>query len=69
VGAFQRIFGATIFSGTDNELGRAAVTQHARFNFMTEAIPRPGSGQGAFILPGSTGTVYVAFVLLLHRSR
>ena len=37
VGAFQRIFGATIFFGTDSQRERAAVVHRARFNFMSEA--------------------------------
>jgi hypothetical protein len=37
VGAFQRIFGATIFFGTDAQRERAAVIHRARFNFMSEA--------------------------------
>jgi hypothetical protein len=37
VAAFQRIFGATIFFGTDTQTERALVTHHARFNFMREA--------------------------------
>src|SRR4051794_24106788 len=37
VASFQRIFGATIFFGTDSQLERAAVVHRARFNFMTEA--------------------------------
>src|SRR5262245_46226239 len=36
-GAFQRIFGATIFFGTDTQRAKAAVIHQARFNFMTEA--------------------------------
>jgi Plasmid encoded RepA protein len=35
--AFQRIFGATIFFGTDMQRDKAAVIHQARFNFMTEA--------------------------------
>jgi hypothetical protein len=35
--AFQRIFGVTIFFGTDSKRERAAVVQRARFNFMSEA--------------------------------
>ena len=35
--SFQRIFGATIFFGTDVQRERAAVVHRARFNFMTEA--------------------------------
>lgn len=37
VGAFQRIFGATIFFGTDTQRAKAAVIHQARFNFMSEA--------------------------------
>jgi hypothetical protein len=37
VGAFQRIFGATIFFGTDTQRERAAVVHRSRFNFMSEA--------------------------------
>ena len=37
VAAFQRIFGATIFFGTDTQRERVAVIHRARFNFMSEA--------------------------------
>ena len=37
VGAFERIFGATIFFGTDTFTGRAVMVQRCRFNFMREA--------------------------------
>jgi len=37
VGAFQRVFGATIFFGTDSQRQRALVVHQARFNFMSEA--------------------------------
>jgi hypothetical protein len=37
VAAFQRIFGATIFFGSDTQTQKALVTHHARFNFMREA--------------------------------
>jgi hypothetical protein len=37
VAAFQRIFGATIFFGTDSKLGRARVVHMARFAFLQEA--------------------------------
>jgi hypothetical protein len=33
IAAFQRVFGATIFFGTDTQRDKAAVTHHARFNF------------------------------------
>jgi hypothetical protein len=35
--SFQRIFGATIFFGTDTQRERAIVIHQSRFNFMTEA--------------------------------
>jgi hypothetical protein len=35
--AFQRVFGATIFFGTDTQREKATVTHHARFTFMREA--------------------------------
>jgi hypothetical protein len=37
ISSFQRIFGATIFFGTDTQRERAMVTHQARFNFMREA--------------------------------
>jgi hypothetical protein len=37
IAAFQRIFGATIFFGTDTQSVRASVFHHARFNFISEA--------------------------------
>jgi hypothetical protein len=37
VAAFQRIFGATIFFGTDTQREKAAVVHRARFSFMSEA--------------------------------
>jgi hypothetical protein len=37
IAAFQRVFGATIFFGTDTQREKATVTRHARFNFMREA--------------------------------
>jgi hypothetical protein len=37
VGAFERVFGATIFFGTDAHTSRAKVIQRSRFNFMSEA--------------------------------
>ena len=37
VAAFERIFGATIFFGTDTLTGQAKVVQRSRFNFMSEA--------------------------------
>jgi Plasmid encoded RepA protein len=37
IAAFQRIFGATIFFGTDVQRDKASVIHQARFNFMAEA--------------------------------
>jgi hypothetical protein len=37
VAAFERIFGATIFFGTDSVRDRARVVHRARFNFLREA--------------------------------
>jgi len=37
VASFQRIFGATIFFGTEVQRNKAAVVHQARFNFMSEA--------------------------------
>ncbi len=37
VGAFERIFGATIFFGTDGFTGSAKVVQRSRFSFFREA--------------------------------
>lgn len=37
VQAFERIFGATIFFGTDQIKGKASVIQRSRFNFLREA--------------------------------
>jgi hypothetical protein len=60
IAAFQRIFGATIFFGTDTQVDRAAVVHQARFNFMSEARiwysrdPRqealPGGGENVILL-------------------
>jgi hypothetical protein len=37
VAAFERIFGATIFFGTDTSTGTARVVQRSRFSFFNEA--------------------------------
>jgi hypothetical protein len=37
VAAFERIFGATIFFGTDTFDGKAKMVQRSRFNFLSEA--------------------------------
>jgi hypothetical protein len=37
VGAFERVFGTTIYFGTNTLFGRATMVQRCRFNFMREA--------------------------------
>jgi Plasmid encoded RepA protein len=37
VAAFERIFGATIFFGTDTMNGKAKLVEHSRFHFLREA--------------------------------
>ena len=37
VSGFERIFGATLFFGTDSMAGRAKMVQRTRFNFLQEA--------------------------------
>ncbi len=37
VGAFERVFGATIFFGTDSARGQARVVRWCRFNFLPAA--------------------------------
>lgn len=52
VSAFQRIFGATIFFGTDIQTERAVVTHQARFNFMREARIWYSRDPNQSLLPG-----------------
>jgi hypothetical protein len=52
IGAFQRIFGATIFFGSDIQLEKAAVVHNARFNFMSEARIWYSRDPGQQNLPG-----------------
>jgi hypothetical protein len=52
VGSFQRIFGATIFFGTDTQRERAEVVHRARFNFMSEARIWYSRDPGECLLPG-----------------
>ena len=52
VAAFQRIFGATIFFGTDTQTQRAMVTHQARFNFMREARIWYSRDPNEELLPG-----------------
>src|SRR5882757_9546136 len=52
IAAFQRVFGATIFFGTDTQREKAAVTHQARFNFMWEARIWYSRDPNQEILPG-----------------
>lgn len=52
VAAFQRVFGATIFFGTDTQRERAMVTHQARFNFMREARIWYSRNPNQALLPG-----------------
>jgi hypothetical protein len=59
VGAFQRIFGATIFFGSDTQRERATVVQRARFNFMSEARIWYSRDPDQKMLPGDCQNVIV----------
>lgn len=37
VAGFERIFGATIFFGSESQIGMSRVVDHARFNFIQQA--------------------------------
>jgi hypothetical protein len=52
VGSLQRIFGATIFFGTNRQREHAAVFHRARFNFMSEARIWYSRDPEAKLLPG-----------------
>jgi Plasmid encoded RepA protein len=57
--AFQRVFGATIFFGTDNKLKAAPVFHQVRFNFMSEARIWCGRNFDQPKLPGDCQNVIV----------
>lgn len=57
--SFQRIFGATIFFGTDTQRERAAVVHRARFNFMSEARIWYSRDPGQRLLPGECQNMIV----------
>ena len=57
VAAFQRIFGATIFFGSDTQRERATVVQRARFNFMSEARIWYSRDPDQKLLPGDCQNV------------
>ncbi|MFZ0592334.1 MAG: replication protein RepA [Bryobacteraceae bacterium] len=52
VQAFERIFGATIFFGTDQMRGTAKVVQRSRFNFLQEARIWYSRDPNQSVLPG-----------------
>jgi len=59
IAAFQRVFGATIFFGTDTLTSKAAVTHQARFNFMREARIWYSRDPDQALLPGGFENVIV----------
>lgn len=59
IGAFQRVFGATIFFGTDSQRERAAVVHQTRFNFMSEARIWYSKDPNQKLLPGDCQNVIV----------
>jgi Plasmid encoded RepA protein len=52
IAAFQRVFGTTIFFGTDTQHQKAMVTHQARFNFMREARIWYSRDPNQALLPG-----------------
>jgi Plasmid encoded RepA protein len=59
IAAFQRVFGATIFFGTDMQSNKALVLHQARFNFMREARIWYSRDPGQPLLPGGFENVIV----------
>lgn len=59
VAAFGRIFGATIFFGSDTQLEKARVVHTARFNFMQEAKIWYARDPNQHFLPGEFENVVV----------
>ena len=59
VDSFQRIFGATIFFGTDSQRVPAAVVHHVRFNFMAEARIWYSRDPDQQLLPGECQNMIV----------
>ena len=59
IGAFQRIFGATIFFGTDTHRSMSAVFHEARFHFMSEARIWYSRDPGQQNLPGDCQNLVV----------
>ena len=59
VAAFERIFGATIFFGTDIQTAKAKVVQRSRFNFLREAQLWYARDPDQRFLPGEFQNVVV----------
>ena len=59
VAAFQRIFGATVFFGTDTQRERSVVVHRARFNFMSEARIWYSRDPDQQFLPGDCQNIIV----------
>ena len=59
IAAFQRIFGATIFFGTDTQRERTTVVHRARFNFMNEARIWYSRDPNERLLPGDCQNLIV----------
>jgi Replication initiator protein A len=59
IASFQRVFGATIFFGTDTQREKAAVMHYARFNFMREARIWYSRDPNQTVLPGGFGNEIV----------
>jgi hypothetical protein len=59
VASFQRIFGATVFFGTDTQRERAAVVHNARFHFMTEARIWYSRDTDQQLLPGNCHNIII----------
>jgi hypothetical protein len=59
VGAFQRVFGATIFFGTDTHRSISPVVHEARFHFMSEARIWYSRDPGQQSLPGDCQNLVV----------
>jgi hypothetical protein len=59
IGAFQRVFGATIFFGTDTHRSVSLVVHEARFNFMSEARIWYSRDQDQQNLPGECQNLIV----------
>lgn len=67
IGAFQRVFGATIFFGTEIQREKAAVIHQARFNFMAEARISYSKNSNQQTLPGACRNTIVLSEEFYHE--